>query len=396
MQASNNFDFVPVVTLEITYMIFRYFNVRDLGRITCVSKVWKQMATDYHLWKKIFMNRYPIKITQNKKVKYDWKKYLKRETLNTAASNLKNHIFQSHSFIAHERPITCLKMNKEIMAGTKYHLASASWDNTIRLWDIGNPDANTLCLRGHRGGIMYIEWKNEIIASASDDTTIKIWNKNPEYQLAATLCGHKGTVWNLDFNDNVLTSCSVDGTIRFWDMKEYNQLSVIENIIGIKKVKLFGDNLLYGYLNGVSSMNLERQIVIPFKTKESAKLIETTNDFVIVGHPGSYKISLYDYRTLEPTIHFPQRELISIDYYPANPNFVYSSNRFQTVNVWDIRMRKLYSGQDMNCEGISKKPTNFLFRPSFHKEFYLESIQITATKILSTNGNKIIWNDYNL
>jgi WD40 repeat protein len=99
-------------------------------------------------------------------------------------------------------------------------LASSSFDQTIRLWDIENKTCLKVLL-GHSDRIPTLAFhpKVEILASGSDDCTIKLWNIT-EGNCCNTLTGHSGRVGTVTFNadGNRLLSASVDGTLKIWDV----------------------------------------------------------------------------------------------------------------------------------------------------------------------------------
>ena len=55
-------------------------------------------------------------------------------------------------------------------------LASASWDNTIIVWDAAS-GAQLSTLKGHTGMVHSLSWgQGDQLASASDDRTAVVWN----------------------------------------------------------------------------------------------------------------------------------------------------------------------------------------------------------------------------
>jgi len=97
-------------------------------------------------------------------------------------------------------------------------LASASADNTIKLW---NPAAGTLLrsLVGHQGSVNSVAFSpdGQTLASASADNTIKLWNPATG-SLLRTLVGHEDSIRSVAFSPDgkTLASASDDGSFRQW------------------------------------------------------------------------------------------------------------------------------------------------------------------------------------
>lgn len=98
-------------------------------------------------------------------------------------------------------------------------LASASDDNTVRLW--ASTGTALATLTGHTGRVLSVAWSfdGKILASASADKTIKLWDTSGN--LLTTITGHTLQVNSVSWQNytNVLASASDDGTIRMWDAK---------------------------------------------------------------------------------------------------------------------------------------------------------------------------------
>ncbi|MBL8898788.1 MAG: protein kinase, partial [Planctomycetes bacterium] len=99
--------------------------------------------------------------------------------------------------------------------------ALGSNDGPIRLFRLGERDAEPTLLEGHRGRVMDLAWNADgsQLASASYDRTIRLWSR--EGTPTAILTGHTGNVHGVAFlpNDAGLVSAagtSGDESVRHW------------------------------------------------------------------------------------------------------------------------------------------------------------------------------------
>ncbi|GGX16148.1 PD40 domain-containing protein [Streptomyces lomondensis] len=109
-------------------------------------------------------------------------------------------------------------------------LASASDDGTIRLWDVtspGRPQSLGRPLTGHDGTIYLIAFSPDgrTLASAAEDHTVRLWDvadpRRPR-ALGEPLTGHTAAVRSVAFSPDgrTLAAGGDDGTIRLWDVTE--------------------------------------------------------------------------------------------------------------------------------------------------------------------------------
>jgi hypothetical protein len=98
-------------------------------------------------------------------------------------------------------------------------IASASGDQTIRLWDLAFENRFQI-LQGHNALVWCVNWSpdGKTLASASADKTVKIWEVASGRTLK-TLQGHNDAVWNVEWSPDgkALASASKDKTVRVWD-----------------------------------------------------------------------------------------------------------------------------------------------------------------------------------
>jgi WD40 repeat protein/transcriptional regulator with XRE-family HTH domain len=99
-------------------------------------------------------------------------------------------------------------------------LASASWDLTIKLWEVAGGHLRQT-LTGHTDRIQSLVWGSDsrMLASSSRDTTIWLWDAE-QGSARAVLQGHSAEVYSLAFtpDSDRLLSGSEDGSLRLWDI----------------------------------------------------------------------------------------------------------------------------------------------------------------------------------
>jgi WD40 repeat protein len=107
-------------------------------------------------------------------------------------------------------------------------LASSSGDKTVRIWDLTTPaDARELITPLSSGGAVYMvafSPDGHTLAAASDDRTVRLWDvtnwRAPH--AGAVLSGHTGPVWAVAFSPNghLLASASNDKSVQLWDVAD--------------------------------------------------------------------------------------------------------------------------------------------------------------------------------
>ena len=108
-------------------------------------------------------------------------------------------------------------------------LASASDDNTVRLWD-AKTGAALHTLEGHTSSVSSVTFSRDgtLLASASRDNTVRLWDAKTGAALH-TLEGHTDWVSLVAFSRDgtLLASASRDNTVRLWDAKTSAALKTV-------------------------------------------------------------------------------------------------------------------------------------------------------------------------
>ncbi|MFS4091850.1 hypothetical protein [Streptomyces sp. AF1A] len=109
-------------------------------------------------------------------------------------------------------------------------LATASYDRTVRLWNVSDPTRPRPLgtpLTGHTSWVSSAVFSPDghTLASAGDDGTIRLWNvTDPAHPapLGAPLTGHTGTIYLVAFSPDgrTLASAGEDSTVRLWDVAD--------------------------------------------------------------------------------------------------------------------------------------------------------------------------------
>ncbi|MFE9765171.1 AAA family ATPase [Streptomyces sp. NPDC005808] len=121
-------------------------------------------------------------------------------------------------------------------------LATASYDRTVRLWDVSDPTRPKPLgepLTGHTSWVSSAVFSPDgsTLASAADDGTIRLWNvRDPGHPraLGAPLTGHGGTIYLLAFSPDgqTLASANEDHVVRLWDVRDAARAKALGELTG--------------------------------------------------------------------------------------------------------------------------------------------------------------------
>jgi WD40 repeat protein len=132
-------------------------------------------------------------------------------------------------------------------------LASASWDKTIRLWDVSSHN-EIATLEGHTAAVRGVAFSPDgrLLASASEDNTVRLWNVLTHEPIGKL--EHSDEVYSVAFSPNGKTLASgsggpnpkaggkIRGIIRLWNVTSRKPMATLKGHTGLVSSVTFSPN----------------------------------------------------------------------------------------------------------------------------------------------------------
>ncbi|SCU92889.1 LAFA_0F13520g1_1 [Lachancea sp. 'fantastica'] len=121
------------------------------------------------------------------------------------------------------KPITRMTGHQKLVNHVAFspdgrYIVSASFDNSIKLWD-GRNGNFVATFRGHVASVYQVAWSSDcrLLVSCSKDTTLKVWDVRTK-KLSVDLPGHNDEVYTVDWSVDGKRVCSAgkDKMVRLW------------------------------------------------------------------------------------------------------------------------------------------------------------------------------------
>ena len=277
-------------------------------------------------------------------------------------------------------------------------IASASDDNTIRIWDV-NTGKELKILKGHIYCICSVEFSNngKHIVSASYDGTVRIWDTETGKEVDflsgfdciryATFCHNErriilalcdGTIRVLDAktrlqtksikghsaalspDGNRIVSASEDGTIQIWDAKSGKKLLVLEgHTSGVNSVAFSHDGKrivstsrdlrIWDSETGVQQLILKGSTPLDYYSAtfspDGRSIVSTSSDYII---------RVWDIETgMQLNLLEGHTDFVNSAVFSPNGKQIVSASGDKTVRIWDINngIEKNHYGEIFSHDG---------------------------------------------
>ncbi|TPX19030.1 uncharacterized protein E0L32_011274 [Thyridium curvatum] len=314
-------DFITALPAEISYKILCYLDTVSLCKAAQVSRQWRQLADDDHVWHRMCEQHIDRKCTkcgwglpllERKKLR-DWKRQqqlhknrTREEDKNrrpTAAPTVPAPfsprspsppvVKRDASELADDDASSKRRCTNKVGDGEPTSSADAStqqqqhqqrqqqelstrtsaererkfWKDVYRdrfkigsNWKYGRCTQKTF--RGHENGVTCLQLDETMLATGSYDATIKLWNIETGEEIR-TLRGHTRGIRALQFDDKILVSGSLDSTVKIWNWHTGDLLSTLQcHTEGVISVHFEGEWLVTGSIDKTVK-------VFNLKTRES-------------------------------------------------------------------------------------------------------------------------------
>ncbi|KAG0320371.1 hypothetical protein BG000_003600 [Podila horticola] len=174
----------------------------------------------------------PVKTTEGS-TKRRWKEIYSERLI--VERNWRKRNYRLKEFKGHKDGVMCLQFDDS-------YLITGSYDNTAKVWNIETGE----CLRtltGHALCIRALRFDEAKLITGSMDRTIKIWNYHTG-QCIRTLQGHTDGVVTLDFDSRILASGSADSTIKIWNFATGECSTLTGHRDLVNKVQIYKKKML--------------------------------------------------------------------------------------------------------------------------------------------------------
>jgi WD40 repeat protein len=242
-------------------------------------------------------------------------------------------------------------------------IASASDDQTIKLWSRDGTELKTLT--GHTSAVTSVSFSpdGQTIASASDDQTIKLWSRDGTE--LRTLRGHHGTVTSVSFSPDgqTIVSSSGDKTIKLWSRDGTELKTLTGHTSAVTSVSFSPDGQTIASASEDGNVKLWSRDggalnTLSGHSDKVYSLSFSPNSRLLATASWDYTVKLWDRDgTLLKTLRGHNDRVMSVSFSPDGQTIA-SASSDKTIKLWrqDGTLLKTLGGHNDRVTSVSFSP----------------------------------------
>ena len=242
-------------------------------------------------------------------------------------------------------------------------IVSGGWDHQLKIWNIDEGNDSLRSLQGKTYWICSadISPDGEFVVSGSDDKTLKLWNVESG-KIIKTFTGHDNWVWTVAFSPDgkLLASGSFDKTVRLWNIHSGECLHTLKGHVNWVWAVAFSPDRKY-LVSGSDDKAVKMwdvktgEMLKEFKNKDSkwvrSVAFSPNSDLIASGSDDS-KIRIWDVETEKANFLEGHSDRVRSVAFSPDGKTLASASYDKTVKIWDITSQKCLHTLDGHTEKV--------------------------------------------